>query len=444
MNNSFWTVVGFTAKNKLKGKAFVITTLIIALVLCIGANLPYLITKFSGEDEPTLIGYLESREVAGNAQLSSNIEIATMLQSNYAAQKDPDLKLVPIADEGSPAANEQALKKAIKDEKIEGYIEFAASENSSFPKVIYKSEDLMDMGTSNSLSEALKEVKMAIELRGSGLSKEQQDQLSQPVTIETIQISTTEGAGSIGDGKSNTQQGMDMGLIYIILTLLFMAIMITGQLIATEVTAEKSSRVMEVLITSVSPLKGMFGKIFGMFLVGLTQIIIFVAVLIGNIMLPHNADLLSGWNINLSEVDPMLLIFALIFYLTGYFLFATMFAAVGSIVSRTEDLAQALMPITLLSLAGYYICMFGGIANPNAMFVKVMSYIPFFSPYVMLVRVGLENPPLWQVGMSILILLITIAIVGWLAAKIYRAGVLMYGKRPTIKELRKAMRAYKV
>jgi len=261
--------------------------------------------------------------------------------------------------------------------------------------------------------------------------------------IDSVQISTSEGAGSMGQGKTASQQAMDIGLVYVILFMLFMAIMITGQMIASEITAEKSSRVMEILITSVSPLKGMFGKIFGMFLVGLTQISVYIIVIVVNMTLPHNLDTLKDMNISLSEVDPVLLVYAIIFYLLGYFLFATMFAAVGSIVSRTEDLGQAVLPITMLSLAGFYICMFGGLNNPNTMLIKVASFIPFFSPYAMVTRLGLSNPPYWQVWISIAALAVSIVIVGWLAAKIYRAGVLMYGKRPSIKELRKAMRAYK-
>lgn len=439
MNNSFWTVVGFTVNNKVKGKAFLISTLIIALVIFIGTNLPYIIDKFSGESEPTKIGYLDSSSGG-----QTDAEIIATLKSYLAKQEQPDLEIVPIADAGSVDANEKALKQAITDGKIEGYIEFAPNDSSAFPAVIFKSEELLDTSTTNALSSSLQAVKTEIVLKDSNMSDEQRKLLFEPVNIDSVQISTIEGAGSVGQGKSKSEQAMDMGLVYVILTLLFMAIMFTGQLIASEITVEKSSRVMEVLITSVSPLKGMFGKIFGMFLVGLAQIIIFIAVMVGSLLLPHNTEMLNGLNINLADIDSMLLIYALIFYLAGYFLYATMFAAIGSIVSRTEDLAQALMPVTLLSFAGYYICLFGGIANPGATFVKVTSYIPFFSPYVMLVRLGLENPPLWQVWASILILLVTIAIVGWFAAKIYRVGVLMYGKRPTIKELRKAMRAYKV
>lgn len=200
---------------------------------------------------------------------------------------------------------------------------------------------------------------------------------------------------------------------------------------------------MELLITSVSPLKQMFGKIVGMFLVGLIQITIYVLVIIVNVKLPHNDKMLGEFNIDLTQIDPMLLLYSVLFYLTGYFLFATLFAAVGSIVSRTEDLGQAVLPITMLSLAGFYISIFS-ISSPDSVLVKVSSFVPFFSPFVMLLRLGLTDPPVWQVWTSIAILLVTIYASVWVSAKIYRTGVLMYGKRPSFKELRKAMKAYKI
>jgi len=446
MSNNFWTVVGFTVRNKFKGKAFLITTLIIAVIISVGINLPYIISQFSsGESEPTAIGYVEKKATEqAESALFDEATIAAMLKDYFSAQEKVSLKLVPFADKGDQASNESELKQAITEGKIEGYIEFAAASGGQFPEVVYKSEKLMDNSNATALQTALQVIKSDRVLQDAGLTAEQKQLLNAPVEVNTVQITTVAGAGSVGEGKTRSQQAMDMGLVYVIIILLFMAIMITGQLIASEITVEKSSRVMEILITSVSPLKSMFGKIFGMFIVGLTQIAAYVAVILINMALPHNAKPLADLNIKLSDIDPVLLVYALIFYLAGYFLFATLFAAVGSIVSRTEDLGQAVLPITMVSLAGFYICMFGGLNNPDSMLIKISSFIPFFSPYAMTVRLGLSDPPLWEVWISILILFATIYVAGWISARIYRAGVLMYGKRPSLKELRKAMKAYKV
>ncbi|MBM7566078.1 ABC transporter permease [Paenibacillus sacheonensis] len=444
MNNGFWTVVGFTAKNKLRGKAFLVTTLIIAVIMSIGINLPYIISQFSGEGKATVVGYLDSTADKTSSQLFTPTRIADMLNKYYGAQEKPELKIVPIADAGSADANEKALKQAVSDDVIDGYLAFTPDPESGFPAVTYKSESLMESKVSQSLKTSLQAVKMDAVINGGGLSKELKALLTKPIELNTVQISTAAGAGSIdGQGKTTEQQGMDMATVYVIIFMLFMAIMISGQMIASEITAEKSSRVMEILITSVAPLKAMFGKILGMFLVVLLQLAVYVVVIVINMTLPQNADKLSEFGISLNEIDPVLLVYAVVFFLTGFFLFATLFAAVGSIVSRTEDLGQAVLPITMLSLAGFYICMFGGLNNPGSMLMKVSSFIPFFSPYAMVVRLGLSDPPLWQVWLSVLILLVTILIAGWLSAKIYRAGVLMYGKKPSMKELFKAMRAYR-
>jgi ABC-2 type transport system permease protein len=137
-----------------------------------------------------------------------------------------------------------------------------------------------------------------------------------------------------------------------------------------------------------------------------------------------------------------LLVYFIIFYFLGFFLFAMLYAAVGSLISRTEDLAQAILPVTFLSLGSFYIGIFG-LNSPTAGFVTAMSFVPFFTPLIMFLRIGMTDPALWQILISILDLLLTILGVAWLSAKIYRVGVLMYGKRPGFKEVLKAMRAYR-
>jgi len=425
--------MSFSMRNKLRTKSFIITTIIISILLSVIVNLPWIISQFSKDDEPDRIGFVENDAPA----------VTERLQAYYGSQEKPDIELVAYPDAGSDEANDAAMKERLKNKEIKGYLVFE-TEGLVFPAVAYKSEKLMDTGRTSSLQGALQAIKAEIILSGADLTDEQRAALAQPVRIDAVQISSGEGAGSIGaEGKTEEEQVLAFFLVYALIIALFMGIMITGQLIATEITTEKSSRVMEILVTSVAPLTQMFGKIFGMFLVGLLQIGTYVAVVAVNILLPHNREMLRSFNLDLSSLDPMLLVYAVIFYLTGYFLYATLYAAVGSIVSRTEELGQAVMPLTMLSLAAFYIGIFG-IQQPHASFVEISSFIPFFTPFVMVLRIGLADPALWEVLLSLGILLATIFALGWLSAKIYRTGVLMYGKRPSIKELRKAMKAYKV
>jgi len=428
--NSLWIVTAFTLRNKLRSKAFIWSTAILAVLLVVGANLPYFLERLNlgGSDEPKPVGYIEG----------AYPEVVQGLEAFYARQENPDIRLVAFPSGGSPQADEAALRQAVEDKTIKGYILFADRPEIGFPEVIYHSSSLMDFTVAETLRIALESVKAEMVFRNVQLSDAERALLAAPVAVHTLLIDTGEEGG-----KTAAEQGVAIGLTYAIIILLFMAVTITGQLVATEITAEKSSRVMELLITSVKPLRQMFGKILGTFTAGVIQIGLLVGVFVANLMLPHNRGALEALGIRLDAVEPKLLIFALFFYLTGYFLYATLFAAIGSIVSRTEELGQALSPVMILSIVGFYIAIFG-LQNPESPIVVIGSYIPFFTPFLMFERIGLSDPPVWEIALSIGILLASILLFGWLAAKIYRTGVLMYGKRPSIKELVKAMKAYKV
>jgi len=428
--NSLWIVTAFTLRNKLRSKAFIWTTAILAVLLVVGANLPYFLERLNltGSNEAKPVGYLEG----------AYPEIVQGLQAFYGRQDNPEIRLVGIASGGSAQADEAALRQAVEDELIKGFITFADRPETGFPEVIYHSSSLMDFSVAESLRIALEGVKAEMVFRNVQLSDAERALLAAPVAVHTLLISTGEDGG-----KTAAEQGIAIGLTYAIIILLFMAVTITGQLVATEITAEKSSRVMEILITSVKPLKQMFGKILGTFTAGVIQIALLVGVLVASLSMPHNRGALEALGIRLDAVEPKLLIFAVFFYLTGYFLYATLFAGIGSIVSRTEELGQALSPVMILSVVGFYIAIFG-LQNPESPLVVIGSYIPFFTPFLMFERIGLTDVPVWEIALSIGILLASILLFGWLAAKIYRTGVLMYGKRPSIKELIRAMKAYKV
>ncbi|MNW55751.1 ABC-2 family transporter protein [compost metagenome] len=173
------------------------------------------------------------------------------------------------------------------------------------------------------------------------------------------------------------------------------------------------------------------------------QIAIISASIAINLMLPHNASILTDFDLDLGQLNYGILVYGFILYVLGYFLYALMYAAVGSIVSRTEDLGQALMPVMMCTFVAFYIPLFS-ISAPDTMLIKVASFVPITSPLSMVLRIGVGEVAFWEIAVSLVILLATTFGLGWLAAKIYRTGVLMYGKRPSIKEIRKAMKAYKI
>jgi len=329
----------------------------------------------------------------------------------------------------------------LKDGEIKGYIELGASPAGEFPKVVYKSEGSMEFSMKSKLQSALQLIKQDMLLKGSGVSPDLLAKIQAPVQIDTVQISTTDGDAA--GGKSESQMVMAYALVYVLLFMLYMGVIGFGNMVAMEITSEKSSRVMEILITSVSPLKQMFGKIIGICLLALLQIVGIAAVSVLNFTLSSNSQLLEQLNLSWADLQLSMLVYFLIFYVMGFFIYATVFAAVGSLVSRTEEVGQAIMPVTFLIIAAFMVAMYG-LQEPNASLIVVMSYVPFFSPLIMFLRIGMSSPATWEIWISIAIQFLSIIGMAWLSAKIYRTGVLMYGKRPSLKELRKAMRAFKV
>jgi ABC-2 type transport system permease protein len=423
--NSLLTVIRFTFGTRFRSRSFRVMTLILAVLATVVINLPSVIEYFSSKS-PTKIGVFPDES-----------PVAAKLLDYAAGQPQLDFQLVPLDAHGDAAARESYAKEQVAAKAIKGYLRFSAAEGEAFPSVTYNSEGALPPDLGQSLQTALRAVKTDVLIAGSSLSAAQKAALREPVRLESRQISLAAGGGT---GKSESQMQMAYVLVYALLFLIYMGVIGFGNMVAMEITAEKSSRVMEVLIASVSPIKQMFGKIVGICLLGLAQIAMFLVVAAINLNLPHNAKMIGQLHLSLSDLPLELIAYFLIFYLAGFFIYATMFAAVGSLVSRTEEVGQSIMPVTYLIIAAFMIAMYG-LNNPTAPFVVAMSYVPFFTPLLMFERIGLASPALWEIWLSIAELLASILGLGWLAAKIYRTGVLMYGKRPSLRELRKAMKA---
>lgn len=241
--------------------------------------------------------------------------------------------------------------------------------------------------------------------------------------------------------------------------LLFMFIIIYGNLIMRSVIEEKTSRIIEVIISSVKPIQLMLGKIFGTSLAGITQFAIWI-ILIGVLSVAASfffgvdlsatpqqemmAGAISDASTNselqalISEFHSLpllnLVIAFILFFTGGYLLYSSLYAAIGAAVDNETDTQQFLMPVVMLLVVGFYVGFFTALEDPHGTISTVFSYIPFTSPIVMLIRIPF-GVPIWEQAVSFSILIITFMLTVWTAAKIYRVGILMYGKKPTYKEL---------
>ncbi len=247
--------------------------------------------------------------------------------------------------------------------------------------------------------------------------------------------SSGEGAGSVPFSASNFASRLIVGAVFGVL--IFITIVIYGMWVAAGVVAEKSSRVMELLISAASPRQLVVGKALGIGAAGATQYILVLlpAVLtllledrISNVLLGPD----GGISPSLQALSPGLLLAFGTYYVLGFALYALIYAAAGSLVSRPEDLQIIALPLSLVAIVGYIqaiLALTGGITG----FIRIASYVPFWSPFVMLTRLSVGRVEPIEIVVSIGLLLVTIAITGVIAVRIYSAGVLLYGQRPGLR-----------
>ncbi|PEO00720.1 sodium export permease [Bacillus cereus] len=252
------------------------------------------------------------------------------------------------------------------------------------------------------------------------LSQDELKVLTTPVEIHTKTVSD-----KVKDGEHTEGVGI---LINVFIMLNYLMILMYAAQLATDVATEKSSRVMELVVSSISPTKHLYAKLFSTLLAGITQIIIWGLVATVGYKTAINDsknDILNS--IDLNSVAPTLVFYGILFFTLGFLLYGSLSCLFGSIITRIEESSQAVMPLMFMLLAALYIAIYG-MSNPSSMVVTITSYVPFFTPIVMLVRIGFLNIPVWEIALALGILIATICIMIGLTSRVYRGGVLIYGK----------------
>ncbi len=253
--------------------------------------------------------------------------------------------------------------------------------------------------------------------------------------------------------RSEAEQSKSQVLVYFLLLLMYISVILYGIYVAQGVIEEKSNRVMELMIGAVRPSQLLAGKIFGigtlaivqLLIIGLAAALVHVAAAAqwGDRLLNsvHTTAAASQQSLSILTVPFLTWLYLLVFFLLGFFTYATMFAGVGALASKAEDLQQSSGAFTLPIVAAYLLSMLV-LMDPDKPIVVGASLIPMLSPMVMFARVATSNVPLWQVAVSIGASLVAIWLFTLLAAKLYRVGVLMYGKQLAPKEILRALRAH--
>ncbi|WLR58458.1 ABC transporter permease [Guptibacillus hwajinpoensis] len=410
--NKFLIVLSQTYLNRLKSKAFIITTVITLLMIFLITNLSTIIDNFDSS-EADRVGVIDTGSYY--TQLENQMK---MMESDIVLEKF----------DGS----EEKAEQAIDEGDLDSYLILKENENSE-PTALYKAETVAEQVTPQVLESALQQLKSTIAAEKAGVTQQQLSEIDQPVQFQKVALE--KGA------KTEDELNQARVFVYVLLFVIYFSVIFYGNMVAVEVATEKSSRVMEILISSVSPVKQMFGKILGIALLGLTQYAIIIAS--GYLFMQMQEDDLAEAGflsfLNFSNLSASLIVYAIVFFILGYLLYATILAMVGSLVSRAEEVQQMIMPVQFLIIIAFFIAMFG-LSTPSSTFVTISSFIPFFTPVVMFLRVGMLSIPFWEVAVSLALLIGSIVFFAIIGAKVYRGGVLMYGKSSSLKDIGKALK----
>ena len=258
-----------------------------------------------------------------------------------------------------------------------------------------------------------------------------------PPAFDPTQVGVGSGGAAAPVAASEYAGRRIVGIVFEIL--IFITLVIYGMWVAAGVVAEKSSRVMELLISAATPAELVLGKVVGIGLAGLLQYVAILVPALATLLLQDRIAMAllgssSSLDVSLAALTPGLLVAYGAFWILGFILYALIYAAAGSLVSRAEDLQVLALPLSIVAIMGYFqavMALTGGINNV----VRVSSYIPFWSPFVMLTRLTVGKVEPWELVLSFGLLLATIPIVGVVAVRVYSAGVLLYGQRPGARQI---------
>ncbi|MDD2375077.1 MAG: ABC transporter permease [Eubacteriales bacterium] len=417
MNRQFFTVMKFEFMTYLRNKVYVGITLAVVILMAIGLSLPAIISTvqdmgvdFSSDDEPTVSDTIYVVDKTGQAP-----------DTEWFAQLS-DTNLWETATEDKI----DEIKTRIDEKNASGLLIINEADDYTW---VIRRMGMMESGMPAQFQTALGQYYRALFLSEQGLDETAIMSALQEPQLEIVEIVEE-------SGKSMEQTYF---YTYLLLFLLYMTVMMYGQLVATSVASEKSNRAMEMLITSAKPMNLMFGKVIGSGLAGLAQIS--VMLITAGVFYKINEAHLEAISIikSVFSMPPQIIFYTILFYITGYFVYAFLYGALGSLASRTEDINTSIMPIILIFMVAFFIA-FYGMMSPETPLLTVASFIPFVSPMAMFVRISMTEVPIWQIVVSVALMFATIWGTGWLAAKIYRIGILMYGKPPKIKDLAAMLR----
>jgi len=393
---------------RVKTKAFIIGLFMMPTIIAVFTVIPSLLASKADEKMRT-IGVIDETD-----------SLLPYLSQRIAKFKLPDssanYQLVKITDVDRSREHLKILATAkILDNEIEGYF-LLPSDVMETGKIDYRSENVGNIRDQERFSKILEDVIIERRLEARGYNSKEIRDLSTDVDVKTIKVS------SKGEEKeSGFLETFFTGYIFIMM--LFMLVMTSGQMLIRSLIEEKSNRIVEVLMSSCSSRELLTGKILGLSLLGLTTIAFWLLILVG---------------VNFSMPTPFVsfdhIALLLVYFVLGYLLYVAIFITAGAPVSTEQEAQQMTAYVTLLVMFPIALAV-PAMQNPDSMMVKVLSQIPLLTPTMMALRLSIQAPDLWEIALSLVTLSASIVGMMWVAAKVFRIGILLTGKRPNLKEM---------
>jgi len=398
--DKFFATFSLTYKNKVKTKSFVIFTAIVILLMVGAANINKIIDLF--DDGPDKVGVV-----------SSNDEIYKVIKS----QGDQ-------LDEGADfkQLSEKQAKSQVKNEKLDKAYVIKLSEDQKLSGKIL-SKDTVSEQDKQKLKATLSTVQTQFVAANLNLSQDELKQLQSQSEVTSEVLADNANNSNLNEA----QKGFNTMIVYAGVMLIFFIVFNYASQVAMEIATEKTSRVIEMIITSVSPVTHILAKMAGVVSVALTQISIFIVAGIICFLVFDIGDMLKGFDIEPNELTVQLIVVGITSMIIGILSYIILASILGSITARIEDINQSLMPMTLISMIAFYISFFS-IMNTDTLLVKITSFIPLLSPFVMFVRASTPDVAIWEIVLSMVISIITIFILLWVAVRSYKDTILSFDK----------------
>ena len=408
---------------RVRSRGFIFGTIASPLLLILYMTVPALVVKMSSHRTHTIAMLDQFGDSALYTRVEELLVSKNGNKTTSAKQGESDryiLRREAVTTAQELTARQQQLNAQLESGQLTAYIVLPpdALQQESFE---YFAKNVGDLTTKNNVSSAVNEAVIERRMAKAGLDATRVSDLSREVELDTI------------NRQGQREQGQTFFLTFGLIMAIYVSILVYGITVMRGVIEEKQWRIIEVLLSSVKPIQLMLGKLIGIGMVGLTQFAVWAVT--GTLLsILGTMPLMGMGKMPIPNLSPMLMFFFVLYFVLGYFLYATLYAMVGAIVSNEEDGQQMQIPVTMTIVIPIMISALV-MQDPNSLTSTLLSFIPFFSPILMFMRISFQTPPAWQIALSIVLMLSTIAGLLWLAAKIYRVGVLMYGKRPTLPEV---------